>query len=135
MTKVSMSTKLNVSADEAWNLLGGFNALPDWHPAIEKSELTEEGQIRTLSLAGGGKIVEKLEKIDAAARTYTYSIIDSPLPIANYVATITVRDTDEGTVMDWSSEFTPVGAENEAMEVIQGIYQTGFDNLRKMFGG
>ena len=135
MTKVSMSTKLNVSADEAWKLIGGFNALPDWHPAVEKSELTEAGQVRTLSLAGGGSIVEKLEKSDDAGRTYTYSIVDSPLPIANYVATITVRDTDDGTVMDWSSEFAPVGAENDAMEAIQGIYQAGFDNLKKMFGG
>ena len=57
MTKVSMNTKLNVSAYEAWRLIGGFNALPDWHPAVEKSELTEEGQMRTLSLAGGGTIV------------------------------------------------------------------------------
>jgi hypothetical protein len=26
-------------------------------------------------------------------------------------------------------------AENEAMDVIAGIYQAGFDNLKKMFGG
>lgn len=135
MTKVSMSTRLNVSADEAWKLVGGFNALPDWHPAVKKSELTEEGQVRTLSLAGGGSIVEKLEKSDDAGRTYTYSIVDSPLPIANYVATIAVRETDEGTVLDWSGEFAPVGPENEAMDAIQGIYQAGFDNLKKMFGG
>ena len=43
MTKVSMSTDLNVSADKVWKLIGGFNVLPDWHPAVEKSELEEEG--------------------------------------------------------------------------------------------
>ena len=37
MTKVSMSTKLNASADQVWSLIGGFNALPDWLPPIEKS--------------------------------------------------------------------------------------------------
>ncbi len=135
MTKVAMSTKLNVSASEAWQLIGGFNALPDWHPAVEKSELTEEGQVRNLSLAGGGSIVEKLEKIDDSARTYTYSIVDSPLPISNYTASITVRETEDGTVMDWTSEFDPVGGENDAVNAIQGIYQAGFDNLKKMFGG
>ncbi|MBT3559363.1 MAG: SRPBCC family protein [Rhodospirillales bacterium] len=135
MTKVAMSTKLDVSADEAWSMIGGFNALPDWHPAIENSELTEEGQVRTLSLAGGGSIIEKLEKVDDAARTYTYSIVNSPLPLSNYTSTITVRDTDEGTVVDWSSEFDPIGGENDAMNAVQGIYQAGFDNLKKMFGG
>ena len=51
MTKISMTTDLDVSADEVWKLIGGFNALPDWHPEVEKSELEEEGQVRKLSLA------------------------------------------------------------------------------------
>ncbi len=57
MPKVSMTTNLNASADQVWQMIGRFNALPDWHPSVEKSELTEAGQTRTLSLVGGGKIV------------------------------------------------------------------------------
>ncbi len=135
MTKVSLSTRLGVSADEAWKLIGGFNALPDWHPAVEKSELTEEGQTRTLHIVGGGEIVEKLEKSDDNARTYTYSIVNSPLPVANYTATIVVREEDGGCVVDWSSEFDAVGVEHEASDVINGIFQAGLDNLKKMYGG
>ncbi len=136
MTKVSMSTQLNVSADQAWQMIGGFNSLPDWHPAIEKSELTEAGQTRTLSLNGGGSIVEKLETVDDDARTYTYSIVDSPLPVANYTSTITVHKTEDGECrVDWSSDYDPIGDATAASEAIQGIYQAGFDNLKKMFGG
>jgi hypothetical protein len=136
MAKISMSTDLNASADQVWKLIGGFNTLPDWHPAIEKSELTQEGQTRTLSLAGGGKIIEKLDKVDDGARTYTYSIIDSPLPVANYTATITVTGEGDNSTIEWSSEYDAAGASNEdAMKVVEGIYQAGFDNLKKMFGG
>ncbi len=137
MAKVDMKTDLNVSADEVWKLIGGFNTLPDWHPAIEKSELEEEGSMRRLSLAGGGTVVEKLVKLDDKERVYTYSIIDSPLPVKNYEATIRVKDDGAGnTSVEWSSEFEAEGAaENEAMDVIAGIYQAGFDNLKKMFGG
>ena len=136
MTKVSMSTNLNVSADQVWKLIGGFNALPDWHPAVENSELTQEGQTRTLSLAGGGTLVEKLEKVDDGARTYTYSIVDGPLPVANYTATIKVSGEGDNSTIEWSSEFEPAGApEQDAMKAIEGIYQAGFDNLKKMFGG
>ena len=137
MAKVSMSTDLSASADEVWKMIGQFNALPDWHPAVEKSELTEAGQTRTLSLAGGGKIIEKLEKVDEDARTYTYSIVDSPLPVANYTSTITVTGEGPNSKIEWSSEFDPAtGATPEdAMKAIQGVYQAGFDNLRKMFGG
>ena len=136
MTKVSMNTKLNVSADEAWRLIGGFNALPDWHPSVEKSELTEEGQTRTLSLAaGGGTIVEKLERMDDGSRTYSYSIVDSPLPVADYRSTIKVSGEGDDCTLEWSSEFEPVGGENEATDAVREIYQAGFDNLKKMFGG
>ncbi len=137
MAKVDMKTDLNVSADEVWKLIGGFNTLPDWHPAIEKSELEEEGSMRRLSLAGGGTVIEKLVKLDDKERVYTYSIIDSPLPVKNYEATIRVKDDGAGnTSVEWSSEFEAEGAaENEAMDVIAGIYQAGFDNLKKMFGG
>jgi hypothetical protein len=135
MTKVSMNTKLNVSADEAWRLIGGFNTLPDWHPAVENSELTEEGQTRTLSLAGGGgTIVEKLEKMDDGSRTYSYSIVDSPLPVANYSATIKVSGEGDDCTIEWTGEFDAVGPENEAVDAISGIFQAGFDNLNKMFG-
>lgn len=136
MAKISMSTDLNASADQVWKMIGGFNALPDWHPAVEKSELTQEGQTRTLSLAGGGTIVEKLEKVDDGARTYTYSIVDSPLPVSNYTATIKVSGEGDNSTIEWSSEFSADGAsDTDAMKAIEGIYQAGFDNLRKMFGG
>ena len=136
MAKVSMSTPLNVTADQLWQLIGGFNALPDWHPAVEKSELAEEGQVRTLHLAGGGTIVERLESADDNERVYSYSIESGPLPVAGYKATIRVRDQDGKATVEWSSEFSPSGAsEGDAVAAIQGIYQAGFDNLRKMFGG
>ncbi|MCG8380573.1 MAG: SRPBCC family protein, partial [Proteobacteria bacterium] len=118
-------------------LIGGFNALPDWHPAVEKSELQEEGSQRTLSLAGGGSIVEKLEKLDDNERVYSYEIIDSPLPVANYKSTLKVIEQGDGkATVEWSSEFDADGApEQDAIDVIQGIYQAGFDNLKKIFGG
>jgi hypothetical protein len=136
MVKVSMSQNLSASADDVWKMIGGFNALPDWHPSVEKSELTEEGQTRTLSLAGGGTITEKLEKMDDGSRTYSYAITDSPLPVANYRSTIKVTGEGDNSTIEWSSEFDPMGGtEGEAADAVRGIYQAGFDNLQKMFGG
>jgi hypothetical protein len=135
MTKVSMSTKLNASADQVWSLIGGFNALPDWLPPIEKSELEEDGQTRRLSLVGGGTVIEKQEKIDENERSCTYSIVDSPLPLNNYLATLKAIEDDDGCTVDWSSQFDPAGAtEDEAADVVRGIYQAGFDSLKKTFG-
>ena len=138
MAKVNMTTELGVPAQAVWSVIGGFNALPDWHPAIEHSELDEEGgaKIRTLSLVGGGTIVERLEQVDDSERAYTYSILSGPIPVADYVATIRVREAGQGCTIEWSSEFTPSGApESDAVAAVRGVYETGFENLRKMFGG
>ena len=118
-------------------LVGQFNALPDWHPAITASKLEDGGKIRRLSLFGGGEIVERLEQIEPGDRLYRYSIVSGPLPVANYTATLRVKDGPDGkAVLEWSSEFDPSGAsESDATAAVQDIYKMGFDNLRKMFGG
>ena len=74
--------------------------------------------------------------MDDAWRTYSYAIIDSPLPVANYLSKIKVTGAGDNSTVEWSSEFDPKGvAEGEAADVVHGIYQAGFDNLQKMFGG
>ena len=138
MAKVKMETKLAASPEMLWQTIGGFNALPAWHPAVAKSESTGEskGATRTLSLAGGGSIVERLEEVSPTERLYRYSIVSGPLPVADYAAEIRVIDNKDGTsTVEWSSEFQPKNAaEPDAIKAIQGVYQAGFDNLRKMFG-
>ncbi len=138
MAKVNMTTSIGVDAKSLWDFMGGFNALPDWHPAVEKSELEEEGQVRRLSLAGGGTIVERLMTVDDKERVYSYSIESSPLPVANYTGTIRVRDEGDGnrSVVEWSSEFNPAGAsEADAVKAIEGVYRAGFESLKKLYGG
>lgn len=137
MTKLSLTTHIPISAEKLWDIIGHFNALPDWHPAVESSELEEGGKVRRLALAGGGTIVERLERIDDSERLYRYSIVKSPWPVANYVAELHVKPDDDGTgcTVEWSSNFEPKGVSiNDATQFIQGIYQAGFDNLRKLFG-
>ena len=140
MPEVKASTNLPVPAQTVWGVIGGFNALPDWHPAVEKSEVAQDGgnKVRTLTLAGGGgSIVERLDQIDDNERLYTYSILSGPLPVANYTSTIRVKDNGSGgCTVEWGSEFNAEGApESAAVAAIRGVYETGFENLRKMFGG
>ncbi len=136
MAKFSMSADLKTSADSVWKMIGGFNALPDWHPAIEKSELEEKGQVRRLALAGGGTVIEKLVSTDDGSRTYSYTIVDSPLPISDYIATIKVTGEGDDCTVEWSSEFEPAGASLEdATAVVRGVYEAGLENLKKLYGG
>jgi len=140
MSKVSTSTKLPVSADMVWNTIGGFSSIAGWHPGIEKSvETKEAGKTeRTLSLAGGvGTVIERLETHDDAARSYSYSIVSGPVPVTDYMAEIKViPDGPMRCTLEWTSDFEAKGIpEPDAVAAIRQLYEAGFENLRKMFGG
>lgn len=137
MAKVAISTRLPMSVDEVWKMIGRFNALSEWHPGVESSDLEDGGKVRRLALVGGGEIVERLERIDDDDHVYRYTIESSPLPVANYVAEIRVqRAGEEGCTVEWSGDFEASGApEADATRVVRDIYTAGLDNLRKLYGG
>ena len=140
MAKVNMSTNLEVPAQTVWTMIGGFGAMAKWHPAVAKCDESREGgaTMRRLTLAGGGAVLERLEQKNDKERTYTYSIVESPLPVADYSSTLRVREgkNAQSCTVEWSSDFEPKDApESEAVKVMQGVYAAGFENLKKMFGG
>ena len=139
MANVDMSVSLNASAEKVWSVIRGFDALPRWHPAVARSEETREGAKthRKLTLHGGGEVVEELEQHSDGSRSYSYRILHSPLPVTGYRSELSVRDEGAGYCkVRWSSTFEPSGgSEADATAAICGVYQAGFDSLKKMFGG
>jgi ribosome-associated toxin RatA of RatAB toxin-antitoxin module len=41
MAQANASIRIPVSPDKVWQLIGGFDSLPDWLPYIPSSELRE----------------------------------------------------------------------------------------------
>ncbi len=136
MSTVKTSTTVPVPAEKVWEAIGNFNALPEWHPGVEKSTLEDGGKVRRLKLLNGAELVERLEQHDDDEYTYTYSVVAGPLPVMNYSSTIKVRPTEDGGAeIEWSGDFEPVGAAAEAAKTIQNVYESGLENLQKMFSG
>src|SRR5271155_1191584 len=77
----SVTMTSSMSPDALWKKIGDFCGIADWHPAAEKCVLSADGKQRTLSLKGGGTIVETLENLDDANHAYTYTIVSGPLPV------------------------------------------------------
>lgn len=134
---VSKDVTVNASPDTTWKMIGDFNHLDVWHPVVISSELTHDktNNVRLLTLANGATITEKEVSRDDAKRSYTYAIVESPLPIANYVSTISVSPTADGkSTVTWRSSFDADGVtDEEAINTITGIYDAGLNNLDKHF--
>ncbi|MCF4997955.1 SRPBCC family protein [Pseudomonas syringae] len=131
MATASATIDIPASADQVWQLIGGFNTLPDWLPFIPNSELSEGGRVRTLQTADGAVVVERLESFDNAGKTYSYSIVQAPFPATDYLATIRVEAQGQGTRVTWSGRFTANGvSDEEVVALFSGIYQGGLEALR-----
>ncbi|SMF38593.1 SRPBCC family protein [Pseudogulbenkiania subflava] len=132
MAQASATITLAATPDRVWQLIGGFDSLPDWLPYIPKSVLSEGGRVRSLLNPDGDAIVERLEAFDNTARSYTYSILQAPFPVTGYRSTLRVVgvDGDQSARVEWSGEFTPNGVSNEeASNLFEGIYRDGLSAL------
>ncbi|VVN65174.1 SRPBCC family protein [Pseudomonas fluorescens] len=131
MATASAFIDIPASADQVWQLIGGFNSLPDWLPFIPQSELSEGGRVRSLQTADGAVVVERLQSFDDAAKTYSYSIVQAPFPATDYLATLRVEAQGQGARVTWSGQFAPVGvSDEEVVALFTGIYQGGLEALR-----
>lgn len=138
---VQESVTVAVPPEVAWRAVKNFNDL-GWHPAIVTTELTagrnnEQLAIRSLTLKDGGKIIEQLREHDDAGRVQRYSILDSPLPVTDYDASITVTGSEGDTsIVTWQSQFRRKADSSSEVsdaaltEMITGIFSTGLTSLK-----
>lgn len=136
MAHTTTAIKISASPDKVWQLIGGFDSLPDWLPYIPSSKVSEGGRVRHLANPDGDTIVERLEVFNDKERFYTYSIMKAPFPVTDYLSTIHVKeDTDgESSLVEWSGSFTPAGVtDEEAIDLFHGIYKDGLEALKKSF--
>jgi len=145
MVNVYVSSVIDASADNVWSRVRDFNGLPQWHPMIADSRI-ENGQpadrvgcIRHFHTRDGGMIREKLLGLSDYEYSCTYEILESPMGVTNYVATLKLTPVTDGTrcFAEWSAEFEcEPGREGELTQSIgQGVFQGRVYALKLHFGG
>ena len=143
MAKAYASAVIDAPIETVWKLVRDFNGLPKWHPGFSRSHieggLREDtvGCIRNFDIAdGGGTIREKLLTLSDPDYTMTYSILDAPLPVADYVATLKLYPITVGnkTLGTWSAEFRVTdGREADVVDrVANGTFGKAFEVIDKL---
>ena len=68
--------------------------------------------------------------------SYSYEILESPLPVANYASTLHVEKAPGGALIVWMGAFDAKDAPDaKAIEVIEGIYDGGLGSLASKVKG
>ena len=102
MARVYVSTVVNARNDRVWARVRDFNGLPNWHPAIAESRIEggepadKIGCVRDFRLRNGDRIREKLLGLSDYDMFCTYSILESPMGVENYVATLRLTPVTDG---------------------------------------
>lgn len=144
MVRVVKSTVLPAPVEAVWEVLRDFNGHDRWHPivrdsAVERGWTSDRiGCVRRFHLQDGSELREQLLTLSDADMAFSYCLLDTPVPLLNYVAHVRlapVTDAD-ATFWHWESRFdTPAGREAELKEMVaEGVYQSGMDAVRAHMG-
>jgi hypothetical protein len=144
MVKVVKSTVLNAPVEAVWDVLRDFNGHDRWHPivadsVVEKGWTSDRvGCVRKFHLQDGSELREQLLTLSDADMAFSYCLLDTPVPLLNYVAHVRLAPVTDGdmTFWHWESRFdTPPGREKELQAMVaENVYQGGMDAVRAYMG-
>lgn len=144
MTKVVRSTILEAPIQDAWEVIRDFNGHERWHPAVRDSQIERGhpadrvGCVRRFHLADGSELREQLLTLSDLETCYSYCLLETPVPLFNYVAHVRLVPVTDGdrTFWQWESRFDTRAGEAEAMTRLVGeqIYDAGFAAIREHMG-
>ena len=145
MARVYVSSVIGASAKRVWKRVRDFNGLPKWHPRIRDSRIEDAlpadkvGCIRHFHLQNGDALRERLLGLSDYDLFYTYAILESPMPLTDYVATLKLTPITDGErcFVEWTAEFNcdPSAEADLTAGIAQNVFQGGFDALKRHFGG
>jgi hypothetical protein len=144
MARVYVSSVIDAPIARVWEKVRDFNGLPRWHPRIRDSRI-ENGEpadrvgcIRDFYLQNGDRIREKLLGLSDYDYFCTYSILESPMPLTGYIATLRLTPVTDGdrTFAEWTAEFDcePDAEEGLVTGISENVFQAGFTALKRQMG-
>jgi hypothetical protein len=144
MVRIVKSTIIAAPVEAVWEVLRDFNGHDQWHPAVADSQIERGwtsdrlGCVRRFHLADGSELREQLLTLSDIDMAFSYCLLDTPIPLLNYVAHVRLVPVTDGdmTFWHWQCRFdTPAGREEELAKTVgEEIYDGGFRAVRAFMG-
>ncbi|TCR66372.1 SRPBCC family protein [Bosea sp. BK604] len=142
MPHVVRSTIIDAPVERLWSVLRDFNGHDRWHPIVARSEIERAnpsdrvGCIRRFQLRDGSELREQLLTLSDLEMTFSYCLLETPIPLFNYVAHVRLLPVTDGnrSFWHWESRFTtPPGREQELARLVgDEVYTNGIEAVRRL---
>jgi hypothetical protein len=143
LAKVFVSTVIDAPVAKVWTVIRDFNGLPSWTPFVAESRIEQNaraeqvGCIRNFRLKDGGRIRERLLALSDYDFSIVYAILESPMAVENYVATLRLFPVTDGdrSYAEWGAEFDcrPERETELVAEIGRGVFLPGLKALQARF--
>jgi hypothetical protein len=139
---IYVSSVIDAPVDDVWAIARDYTG--HWHSSVIFNSSIESGRpadqvgcVRAFELSDGGKLREQLVGISDERHEFSYRILESPLPVDDYLATVRFRPvtTTGGTFGEWSVDFrVPPDEEAATVDTVRGVFEAGFADLARLLG-
>ena len=143
MAQVLVSSVIDAPIAETWEAIRRFDAVAEILPFVVSSpieadrEPTAVGAIRVVTQSDGAVFREVLGAHSDAEHFYSYTFVDSPIPVRGHRTTLRLRPiTDrDRTLGEWSSRFEIAPeAEAELVALMERNFLAGLRALDSRIG-
>jgi len=140
MAHIYVSSVIDAPIDDVWAIARDFAG--HWHSSVINNSSIEDGLpsdrvgcVRAFELSDGGKLRELLVGLSDERREFSYRILDSPLPVEDYVASVRFSPvtTTGATFGEWIVDFrVPPEKEQTTVDTVRGVFENGFADIAKL---
>ena len=145
VTRISDGVIIDARPELLWKTLRDFSTIAKWHPEVQDCLIEDGGPsdrvgaIRAIHLRDGTPLRERVTALSDKDMSYSYSVIESPLPLAYHSSTVSLLSVQSGTktLATWYVEFRLKQGDPEQMAsaIHAGVILPGFQGLAKLAVG
>jgi hypothetical protein len=142
VTRLSDSAIIDAGPELIWKTLRDFSAIARWHLAVQDCIIEGDGladrvgAVRAIHLRDGTPLRERVTALSEKDMSYSYSVIESPLPLEYHSSTVSLMGIAGGTktLVTWYVEFRLTQGDPQQMAngIHAGVILPGFQGLAKL---
>ena len=136
---------IDAPAEKAWSVIREFSNVHTWHQdvvevlSIDHGPGDRVGCLRRIRLRNEAIFVERLLALSDIERFYSYTVVEGPAPVRDYVGTVRLTPVTltSQTLVSWTSVFDP--SQGDGTGLADGVRDTvimfGLDGLANVCAG